>query len=174
MVGVREVLRAWLEGRGLRAAAERAGVDRKTARRHVQAAEQAGLSRDAGLDAVTDDVLGRVAGLARPGRPSGHGVWWDRLEARRGRLEAWVAGKDPDVPGAPPGRPLTAAKITELLAREGTPGRWGEAQRGRLASRLRAPADLQRRLHPTSTESRHATGNARPRSPDRRPRHIDT
>jgi hypothetical protein len=32
VIEVREVLRAWLEGAGLRTAAERAGVDRKTAR----------------------------------------------------------------------------------------------------------------------------------------------
>jgi hypothetical protein len=35
---VREVLRCWVDGAGLRTAAERAGVDRKTARRYVAAA----------------------------------------------------------------------------------------------------------------------------------------
>jgi hypothetical protein len=40
---VREVLRGWLEGIGLRTVAERAGVDRKTARRYVQAAVAEGL-----------------------------------------------------------------------------------------------------------------------------------
>jgi hypothetical protein len=34
---IREVLRAWLAGAGLRRVAERAGVDRKTARRYVEA-----------------------------------------------------------------------------------------------------------------------------------------
>ena len=42
VVEVREVLRAWLSGVGLRTVAEQAGVDRKTARRYVQAAEEAG------------------------------------------------------------------------------------------------------------------------------------
>ena len=46
---IREVLRAWLSGAGLRRVAERAGVDRKTARRYVEAAVAAGLSRDAGM-----------------------------------------------------------------------------------------------------------------------------
>ena len=32
---IREVLRAWLSGAGLRRVAEQAGVDRKTARRYV-------------------------------------------------------------------------------------------------------------------------------------------
>ena len=45
---IREVLRCWLAGAGLRTVAERAGVDRKTARRYVDAAEAAGLVRDGG------------------------------------------------------------------------------------------------------------------------------
>jgi len=45
---IREALRAWLDGAGLRTVAERAGVDRKTARRYVEAAVSAGLSRDGG------------------------------------------------------------------------------------------------------------------------------
>ena len=48
VVEVREVLRAWWEGHGLRKVAERAGVDR-TGRRYVAAAEAAGLTRDAGV-----------------------------------------------------------------------------------------------------------------------------
>lgn len=51
MVEVREVLRGWLEGAGLRKIAERSGVDRKTARRYVAAAEAAGLCREAGVEA---------------------------------------------------------------------------------------------------------------------------
>jgi len=43
---IREVLRAWLSGAGLRKVAEQAGVDRKTARRYVAAAAEAGLARD--------------------------------------------------------------------------------------------------------------------------------
>jgi DNA-binding IclR family transcriptional regulator len=47
---IREVLRAWLAGGGLRKAAAQAGVDRKTARRYVQAAVEAGLARDGEAD----------------------------------------------------------------------------------------------------------------------------
>ena len=47
-VEAREVLWGWLEGHGLRTVAGRAGVDRKTARRYVSAAQAAGLSRSAG------------------------------------------------------------------------------------------------------------------------------
>ena len=38
VVEIREVLRAWLAGHGLRVVATQAGVDRKTARRYVEAA----------------------------------------------------------------------------------------------------------------------------------------
>lgn len=57
VVEVREVLRGWLEGAGLRTVAERAGVDRKTARRYVAAAQEAGLQRDAGFTAVDDELV---------------------------------------------------------------------------------------------------------------------
>jgi hypothetical protein len=44
---IRELLRAWLAGHGPRRVAEKAGVDRKTARRSVQAAEPPGWSATA-------------------------------------------------------------------------------------------------------------------------------
>jgi hypothetical protein len=48
VIEISEVLRCWLAGAGLRTAAERAGVDRKTARRYVEAAVAAGPMRDGG------------------------------------------------------------------------------------------------------------------------------
>ena len=45
---IREVLRAWLAGAGLRKVAEQAGVDRKTARRYVAAARRPGWPATAG------------------------------------------------------------------------------------------------------------------------------
>jgi len=118
MTEVLEVLRAWLDGAGLRTAAARAGVERKTARRYVHSAVTVGLDRTGGSDQLTDELIGQVLGLVRPERPGGYGPSWQALQARHGRLVAWVKGVDPDGIG-PPGRPLTATKITELLAREG-------------------------------------------------------
>ena len=69
VVEVKEVLRGWLEGAGLRTVAERAGVDRKTARRYVAAAEAAGLQRDAGFAAVDDDLVGAVVSGGAAGSP---------------------------------------------------------------------------------------------------------
>lgn len=69
VIEVREVLRAWLVGAGMRTAAERAGVDRKTARRYVAAAEKAGLVRDGGEGQLTDQLIGAVVAAVRPPPP---------------------------------------------------------------------------------------------------------
>jgi hypothetical protein len=56
---IREVLCCWLAGDGLRTAAERAGVDPKTARGYVEAAEVAGLLRG-GEGQLSDELIGAV------------------------------------------------------------------------------------------------------------------
>jgi len=112
VVEVREVLRGWLEGAGLRTVAERAGVDRKTARRYVVAAEAEGLTRESGVEAVTDELIGAVLTVVRPARPHGHGAAWELLLARQEQITTWVAGGG----GQPP---LSVVKIAELLTRQG-------------------------------------------------------
>jgi transposase len=107
VVEIREALRAWLGGAGLRRVAERAGVDRKTARRYVQAAREAGLARDGGSGQLSDELLGQVAEVVRPVRPGGHGAAWEALEACHAQIRAWV--KDG----------LTVVKIGVLLERRG-------------------------------------------------------
>ncbi len=87
---VREVLRAWLAGVGLRTAAERAGVDRKTARRYVAAAAQTGLLRDGGEGQLTDELIGAVVAAVRPARPSGHGQAWEDLKPWGEQITSWV------------------------------------------------------------------------------------
>ena len=67
---VKEVLRRWLrDDAGLRSAAAVSGVDRKTARRYVDAAAALGLDRSGGEDQLTDELIGGSAGP--PGRSSG-------------------------------------------------------------------------------------------------------
>jgi transposase len=104
---VREVLRAWLAGHGLRNVARRAGVDRKTARRYVQAAEHAGLMRDGGEAQLTDELLGQVVHAVRPVRMSGHGAAWEALRAEHEQVAAWVK------------QGLTVVKIHEKLTHRG-------------------------------------------------------
>jgi transposase len=112
VVEVREVLRAWLEGHGLRKVGERAGVDRKTARRYVAAAEAVGLTREAGGGALTDELIGLVVDAVRPARPNGHGASWEILLGHEEQITAWVRGEDGQ-------DPLSIVKIEELLARQG-------------------------------------------------------
>ena len=92
VVEVKEVLRGWLEGSGLRTVAERAGVDRKTARRYVAAAQAAGLQRDARFADVDDVLVAQVVSAVRPARPNGHGTEWEALEARQAQIAVWLAG----------------------------------------------------------------------------------
>jgi transposase len=104
---IREVLRSWLSGAGLRQVAARAGVDRKTARRYVQAAVDAGLARDGGLGQLSDELVGQVAQVVRPVRPGGHGQGWEQLEACHAEIEGWVKAG------------LSVVKIGVLLERRG-------------------------------------------------------
>ena len=90
VIEVREVLRAWLGGAGLRSAAERAGVDRKTARRYAAAAEVAGLVRAGGEAQLTDELIGAVVAAVRPARAAGHGVAWERLEPWTEQITSWL------------------------------------------------------------------------------------
>ncbi|MEV4080066.1 IS21 family transposase [Nonomuraea fuscirosea] len=91
MIEVREVLRAWLAGAGLRKVAEQAGVDRKTARRYVEAARAAGLVREGGAGQLSDALVGQVVEVVRPVRADGrHGVSWAALEERQEQVRGWV------------------------------------------------------------------------------------
>jgi len=87
---IKEVLRAWLAGAGLRTAAERAGVDRKTARRYVEAGQAAGLLRDGGEAQLTDELIGAVVLAVRPARATGHGVSWEELVPWKAQIATWV------------------------------------------------------------------------------------
>jgi transposase len=107
VVEIREVLRAWLSGAGLRKVAEQAGVDRKTARRYVEAAVAAGLARDGGLAQLSDGLVGQVAEAVRPARPGGRGHAWDQLESCHAEVEAQVKAG------------LSVVKIGVLLERRG-------------------------------------------------------
>ena len=94
VIEIREVLRCWLGGQGLRTAGERAGVDRKTARRYVEAAVAAGLVREGGEHQLTDELLGAVVAAVRPVRAGGHGAAWEALLAEEARIREWIERDD--------------------------------------------------------------------------------
>src|SRR2546422_1047997 len=105
---VREVLRLWLRGEGFRSVERLAGVDRKTVRRYVEAAEELGLVRDAGEGQLSDVFIGQVVEAVRPHRPDGHAEAWRTLVVHHDQIDKWL--KDDD---------LTVVKVHELLGRQG-------------------------------------------------------
>ena len=109
MYEVREVLRLWVRGEGLRAIERLAGMDRKTVRRYVTAAVEAGLVRDGGEGQLNDVLLASVCEKVRPHRRAGRGSAWELLVSNHDLLKGWL------VDGG-----LTAVKAGELLARRGT------------------------------------------------------
>lgn len=104
---VREVLRLWLAGEGIRATERLVGFDRKTVRRYVDAAVGFGLIRDGGDEQLTDGFIGLVVEAVRPHRTDGHGEAWRVLQGHHDEIAAWVE------------QDLTAVKIHELLERRG-------------------------------------------------------
>jgi hypothetical protein len=62
---VREVLRWWMRGDGLRVVSDRSGMDRKTVRRYVEAAVAAGVDREGGDEQLNDLLLGVVVEAVR-------------------------------------------------------------------------------------------------------------
>jgi transposase len=98
--------------RGYRTIAAHCGVDRKTVRRYVEAAQAAGLCRSDSVEAVDDGLIGAVAEAVRPVRLHGHGAAWEQLMGFEEQITAWVAGDGER-------RPLTITKIHTLLARQG-------------------------------------------------------
>ena len=104
---VREVLRLWLAGEGLRAVERLSQVDRKTVRRYVGAAEALGVVRDGGDDQLSDVMIGMVVEAVRPHRCDGHGPAWRLLITHHDDIAGWVK------------QDLTGVKICELLERRG-------------------------------------------------------
>jgi len=71
-----------------------------------------GLSRDAGVGAVSDELVGVVVDAVRPARPNGHGASWELLLAHEEQIRRWVAGGNGQ-------DSLSIVKIEELLVRQG-------------------------------------------------------
>jgi transposase len=105
---VREVLRLWLRGEGIRSTERLVGVDRKTVRRYVTAAVELGLVRDGGDEQLSDTFIGGVVEAVRPHRADGRGEAWGLLVANHQLIEDWLK-KDK----------VTVRKAHEFLGRRG-------------------------------------------------------
>jgi transposase len=107
VIEVKEILRLWLDGQSLRKVTTLAGVDRKTVRRYVEAAQAAGLNQVCGVGQLTDELLGQVIAAVRPDRPRGVGVAREALAAHRTQIKKWLDDG------------LTLVKVHLLLGRRG-------------------------------------------------------
>jgi hypothetical protein len=105
---IREVLRLWLRGEGMRSIERLAGVDRKTVRRYLSAACESGFVRDGDEAQLSDELISRICEAVRPRRTSGHVESWDKLVANHEQLKTWLIEEK-----------LTVVKAKELLERRG-------------------------------------------------------
>ena len=83
VVEVKEVLLLWLGGQAKKAIARQTGLDPKTVRSYVAAAESAGLVREGAQAGLSDELLAKALATLRPigGRP--HGEAWALCEQAR-------------------------------------------------------------------------------------------
>ncbi len=104
---VKEMLRLWLLGHGLRKIASLVRCDRKTVTRVVDIAKGLGLSAGDRPMVLTDRFVGEVMAVLAPVRPDRHGESWELLMEHRSKVEVLVTKG-----GVP------AVKMVELLARQ--------------------------------------------------------
>src|SRR5207247_762912 len=95
LVGIREVLRRWLTGDGLRAIARGTGVDRKTIAKYVRAAAALGLPRGGPLP--TDEQIAAVRHQACPPAIETPSDEQQTLWPHRETIQTWLRQ------GLPPG-----------------------------------------------------------------------
>jgi transposase len=106
MFDVKEVLRLWQQGKGKRWVAAAVGVDPKTVRSYVQAAEDAGVVRE-DPSTLTEERLVAVLAAVRPGQGRPHGEAWATCEAHREEIANHLA------------KEVRLSKVRRLLQRGG-------------------------------------------------------
>ena len=103
---IKEVLRQWVGGAGCKRIGARLGLDVKTVRRYVHAAQALGLTPASGEAALTDELLTALASMrTQAGRPRGDA--WERCQAHRDRIKQLLA------------QGLRLSKLRKLLLRQG-------------------------------------------------------
>jgi transposase len=107
MLEVKEVLRLWVGGTARKRIAAQLGLNVKTVRRYIAAAEASGVARAAGPEALPDDLIAAVVSRVQPhvGRPRGDG--WAECAAQRPFIERLLQ------------RGVRLSKLRKLLRRQG-------------------------------------------------------
>lgn len=108
MIDVKEILRRWRAGQGVRQITRETGRDRKTVRRYIKEAKRVGLEAEAQPE-LTDEAVGEVAAQvqARPLPPRSEA--WTELDNYKELIGKWLK-RD---------RPLRLRKVHKLLVRRG-------------------------------------------------------
>jgi transposase len=91
MVELREIVRRWQAGEGVRAIARGTGMDRKTIGEYLRAAQAAGVEPGGGPP--SDEQLTTLAAIRRPGRPSNTEApspEFDALRPHTTQIRAWL------------------------------------------------------------------------------------
>jgi hypothetical protein len=109
MLEVKEVLRLWLSGVRKKRIAAQLGLNIKTVRRYLGAAQAHGLTIAATADTLDEGLLAAVVSTVQPGtRP--HGEGWADCVAHRGVIEGYLRAD------------VRLSKIRKLLRRQGVRG----------------------------------------------------
>src|SRR3990172_862234 len=90
-VETKEILRQWLGGAGKKRIASRLGVDPKTVRRYVSAAQALGLTRQRGEDALDEAFISAVLSARHAMAGRQRGAAWGRCEAQRAFIAQHLA-----------------------------------------------------------------------------------
>jgi transposase len=104
---IKEVLRQWLAGAAKKRIAARVGLDPKTVRRYVRAAEKCGLAAGGGEQALDDNVLGAVVAELGELPLREYGEAWRRCDEHRAFIAAKLASQ------------VRLSKVRRLLRRQG-------------------------------------------------------
>lgn len=91
MVELREIVRRWQGGEGVRALARGTGMDRKTIAAYLRAAQAAGVQPGSGPP--TDEQLTVIVATRRPGRPANTAAPSPEFEVLRphaAQIRAWL------------------------------------------------------------------------------------
>lgn len=107
IVETKEIIRLWLAGIPKKRIAARVGVDPKTVRHYVRAAEQAGLQCSQGEAALTEEMLCRVLVGVHKGVQRDRGTGWADCVAHRDMIRKHLSQR------------IRLTKIRKLLQRQG-------------------------------------------------------
>ena len=115
-VDISEVVRRWQAGGSRRRIASGTGLSRETVGKYIALAEGLGVSREG--PTPTEEQLGRLAAISRPGPQHGAVPTEDRLAPWADQIYQWLTG----------GR-LQLTRVQELLAQRGCPVSYASLQR---------------------------------------------